>query len=578
MFYYTTQKQAGARADVAAAFPANEPLLVVPEINLCYHACMTKRTFYLIALLVLLAGVLAGCDQPLAVIVVTATPETGAAAPTAQLTAVPTALPAPTEVPTEVVPEPTLEPTADLIQVTLPALDVTPLAPAGPTVTWIGPLIGPEYVRPPDETPQQPASPAGPTSGPIVTGTPGTPTPTQTPGGPTVTPYPVPVMPTLDPGKVGVQLDINLSQDDWNYAMRMMEQAGVHWLKVQLPWRDMQPDGPNSRNDEFFRRVEQYLEDASRRGFSVMVSVVKAPGWARTTSAEDGPPDNPQDLANFISLVLTEISADDLRPILGDYIDAVEVWNEPNLLREWQGTLPFNGAGYMQLFAPSYNAVRAYSSTIAVITGGLAPTSTSGYSVDDRDFLRQMFAAGLASYSDVSIGVHPYSWGNPPDAGCCNAVDGQGWDDDPHFFFADTMRDYRQISANNGRAGMLMWVTELGWASWDGFPNALPDGSDWMAYNDRWDQGFYTIRALEIGEASPDVAGTILWNLNFATLAGMIDNRDERAAYSMLVPGTACHVDPADSNRTERPVYWMLHDALHPDIVLRDWCGVPPPR
>ncbi len=535
---------------------------------------MNKRTILLIALVLLLVGVLAACDQPLALIVVTATPEPATAEATLELTAVPTVAATP-EVTVEVTPEPTLE----LVQVTLPpSIQITPLTPAGPTATWIGPIVGPEYVRPPTEAPVQPTPPTGVTPGPITGGTPGTPAPTLTPGGPTLTLLPVPVMPTLDPNQVGEQLDINLSQDDWAYAMRMMEQAGVKWLKVQLPWKDMQPEGPGARNDEFFQRVEQYLEDASRRGFSVMVSVVKAPVWARSTQAEDGPPDNPQDLANFISLVLTEISADAQRPILGDYIDAVEVWNEPNLMREWQGTLPFSGAGYMQLFAPAYQAVRAYSSTIAVVTGGLAPTSTSGFSVDDRDYLSQMFAAGLGGYNDVSVGVHPYSWGNAPDAVCCNTVDGQGWDDDPHFFFADTMREYRQIAANNGRAGMLMWVTELGWASWDGFPGALPGGDDWMAYNDRWDQGFNTIRALEIGQSSPDVIGTILWNLNFATLAGMIDNRDERAAYSMLVPGTACNVDPTDENRTERPVYWMLHDALHPDIVLQDWCGVPPAR
>ena len=535
---------------------------------------MIKRLTPLIALLVVMAAILAACDQPLTFVVVTATPGTPAA--TAEATAETTL-----EATPEVTPEaPTTVPTAEPITpaftaVTLPpSVQITPLVTSGPTATWLGPVVGEGYALPPTEPP--PAVPATP--GPVLGGTPGTETPTVSPTGPTGTPAPVPVIPTIDASKVGIQLDVNLSQEDWAEAMRMAEQLGVKWLKVQLPWKDMQPNGPDSRNDEFFGRVEQYLEDAARRGFSVLVSVVKAPAWARSNQAEDGPPDNPQHLANFISLVLNEISAGLARPMLGDYIDAVEIWNEPNLQREWQGTLPFNGAGYMQLFAPAYQAVRAYSPDIAVITGGLAPTSTSPYSVDDRDFLGQMFAAGLGNYTDVSIGVHPYSWGNPPDATCCNAVDGQGWDDDPHFYFADTMREYRGIAANYGRTGMPMWVTELGWASWDGFPGAVPDGNEWMAYNDRWDQAFNTIRALEINQSSPDVIGTILWNLNFGVLAGMIENRDERAAYSMLVKGSACAVDPQDSNRTERPVYWMLHDALRPEIVLQDWCGVPPVR
>lgn len=533
---------------------------------------MTKRLPILIPLL-LLALVLAACDQPLTFVVVTATPGAPAeatAVPTLEPSATPTETPAATLSATPAATEtPTIEPTPELIEVTLPP---SMLATAGPSATWLGPVVGEGYRPPATETPASQV-----TIGPIDVGTPAPGAPTQT-AGPSPTPGQVPVMPDLDPNKVGVQLDINLSQDDWSYAMGRLEQLGVKWIKVQLPWKDMQPEGPDQRNDEFFSRVEQYLEDASRRGFNVLVSIVKAPAWARSTQAEDGPPNNPQDLANFISLVLNEINAGLARPMLGDYIDAVEVWNEPNLLREWQGSLPFNGAGYMQLFGPAYQAVRAYSPTIAVLTGGLAPTSNSAYSVDDRDFLRQMFAAGLGNYPDVGIGVHPYGWGNPPDVECCNAVDGQGWDDDPHFFFADTMREYREIAANNGRSGVPLWVTELGWASWDGFPGGVPDGDDWMLYNDRWDQGFNMIRAFEINQASPDVPMTTLWNLNFATLAGMIENRDERAAYSILAPGSACNIVVGSTDRTERPLFWMLFDSLHTDQTLTDWCGVPPPR
>lgn len=538
---------------------------------------MTRRLLLLIPLVLLFPLVLAACDQPVTIIVVTATPGAPVTA-TAEVTAEPTQTQTPTAEPTQTPTEtptaaPTQTATPELIQVTLPpSIQITPLVTAGPSPTWLGPVVGEGYVAPASATPAAPA-----TIGPVVEGAP-TVAALAVTAGASPTPGQVPVMPNLDPNKVGVQLDINLSQDDWSYAMGRLEQLGVEWIKVQLPWKDMQPDGPNGRNDEFFARVEQYLEDASKRGFSVLVSIVKAPAWARSTQAEDGPPDNPQDLANFISIVLNEINAGLARPMLGDYIDAVEVWNEPNLLREWQGRLPFNGAGYMQLFGPAYQAVRDYSPTIAVLTGGLAPTSTSAYSVDDRDFLRQMFAAGLGNYADVGIGVHPYGWGNPPDAECCNAVDGQGWDDDPHFFFADTMREYREIIASNGRSGNPLWITELGWASWDGFPGGLPDGDDWMAYNDRWDQGFNMIRAFEINQASPDVVMTALWNLNFATLAGMIENRDERAAYSILAPGESCNIIVGSANRTERPLFWMLFDALHIDQTLTDWCGVPPAR
>ena len=59
-----------------------------------------------------------------------------------------------------------------------------------------------------------------------------------------------------------------------------------------------------------------------------------------------------------------------------------------------------------------------------------------------------------------------------------------------------------------------------------------------------------------------------LWNLNFATLLGMVSNSDERAAYSIVVPGTACQVDTQSTDTTERPLYWMLYDAVRPEENL----------
>ena len=166
---------------------------------------------------------------------------------------------------------------------------------------------------------------------------------------------------------------------------------------------------------------------------------------------------------------------------LGPYIDAIEIWNEPNLKREWSGSHTFDGAGYIELFRVGHDAVRAYSPNITVITAGLAPTgNVDNTSVNDRTFLRQMYQAGLAGYNDIAIGIHPYSWGNPPDFVCCNNVDGQGWDDRPQLFFLQTISDYSEIVRANGHNAQ-MWVTEFGWATWDGYPTDPPDS--WMHYN-----------------------------------------------------------------------------------------------
>lgn len=422
-----------------------------------------------------------------------------------------------------------------------------------PTITVRGPIIG--GVQPPIGTPLPVQTFALSEGRPIPTIAPTT----------AATPFRI-RLPNLNPEMMGVQLEVNLSDEDWAEAMRRVtDNLSVRWIKLQIPWREMQPDRPDQIDAPFFRRVERYIEDANRRGLNVLLSIAKAPAWARTVLEEDGPPDDPQALADFLTLLLREINPNEGRELVGDYIDAIEIWNEPNLRREWQGTLPFTGAGYMQLFVPAYNAVRAASPTLPIITAGLAPTSNTAGSVDDIEFLQQMYAAGLGQYTDIFVGAHPFSWGNAPDALCCGT---RGWDDNPHFFFAETIRSYRQIMSANGHDAVKLWVTEFGWASWDGFPNEPPPGSEWMRFNDKWTQAQYTIRAFEIMQTADYFAPAILWNLNFAVLNNLVNERDERIAYSLMVPGSAGVVDVESDDVTERPLYWMIYDAVRPDIQL----------
>jgi hypothetical protein len=308
----------------------------------------------------------------------------------------------------------------------------------------------------------------------------------------------------------------------------MVKPMQVDWIKVQASWRALEPEKDTLGGDA--AKLQSYLKTAHAQGYRVMVSLVKAPDWARLSNkAADGPPDDPQEIGHFLTLLLNQMGSD---------IDAIEVWNEPNLKEEWTGALPLSGAGYMTLFHPAYDAIRAYSKTITIITAGLAPTISTDGSVNDRVFLRQMYQNGLADFKDVAVGVHPYSWGNPPDERCCNLIDGRGWDDKPQLFFLNTLDTYRGIMAENGHTGASLWVTEFGWASWDGFSSSAPD--DWMAYITPDDQAAYAVRAFGIGQALKYVGAMFLWNLNFANPTTIAD-RNQVAGYSLLVMDTSIH-------------------------------------
>jgi polysaccharide biosynthesis protein PslG len=57
-----------------------------------------------------------------------------------------------------------------------------------------------------------------------------------------------------------------------------------------------------------------------------MLSVVGAPEWTRAAGGENGPPDDYNEYARFLGELI------DAHP---GKIDAIEVWNEQNLDREW---------------------------------------------------------------------------------------------------------------------------------------------------------------------------------------------------------------------------------------------------
>ncbi|NOG50379.1 MAG: hypothetical protein HND48_13835 [Chloroflexi bacterium] len=94
--------------------------------------------------------------------------------------------------------------------------------------------------------------------------------------------------------------------------------------------------------------------------------------------------------------------------------DAIQVWNEPNIDREWPlGRV--NGAEYTKLLAASFNAIKTANPNVMVMTAAPSPTGFAGsagcvqtdtYHVCNDDvFFQQMAAAGAANYIDC-VGLH----------------------------------------------------------------------------------------------------------------------------------------------------------------------------
>jgi hypothetical protein len=436
-----------------------------------------------------------------------------------------------------------------------------------------------EYDRRDNPLQQTPPTPT-PGWGPIITEPP--PTPADTPGGPTPVPSSTPIpttapavtatppaaaptpeitvtpLPTYRADLMGIQVDPSVSLEDYNTVLWLVGRLGVKWIKFQFAWDLIEPQ--QGQLSDVFYKYRIMVQDASQAGLKVMISINKAPGWARATNDENGPPRDPQDLANLITHMMGEIRTD----LYGNsYFSAIEVWNEPNLRREWNGGT-LGGADYMRYFDAAYNAIRAGEGgqSVTVVTAGLAPTGINDgvAAVDDRAFLGQMYAAGLnnPAYQNIAIGVHPYGAANPPDARWCGQDDcgGQGYNNHPSWFFLNTLEDYHNIMQENGDTGRQLWATEFGWGTYEGFtlsdgaPAPAPADPPYFQWITQKQQGDYIMRAFEIGQSLPYLGPMILWNLNYGSQF-YIDSGDERAAYALLRGGA----DPL------RPAFQLLEAA-----------------
>lgn len=307
-------------------------------------------------------------------------------------------------------------------------------------------------------------------------------------------------------------IQINAWQGDKGGSATMTKEIGFPWVKQQVRWEFVEND-PGAVN---WTEMDQIIDVMTGNGLQVLFSVVTAPQWTRPDKPGTGGPPNDFNLfANFVG------------QIAGRYcgrLGAIEVWNEQNLQREWEG-FPLDPGLYMDLLRRSYGSIKAACPSVIVVSGAPTPTGNSPVAVDDIDYLRGMYANGLARYSDA-VGVHPSGYGNPA------SVTFQDWQAGRYnapshvnhrsFYFRSTMEEARQVMVANGDVNKRLWLTEFGWAS-----SVSPHpGYEYAAYNSEAQQAQYIVDAYQMMRNWGWVGVAVLWNLNY--------NSGEMAQFSVM--------------------------------------------
>jgi hypothetical protein len=208
--------------------------------------------------------------------------------------------------------------------------------------------------------------------------------------------------------------------------------------------------------------------------------------------------------------------------------DAIEVWNEMNIDREWP-TGQINPANYIPLLTKSYNAIKAANANTIVISGAPAPTGAEGaFGLDrvwnDDRYYNGMAAAGVGRVADC-IGVH-YNEGivSPLQA----SGDPRG-DNYPTRYFSTML-----ARALNPFPGKMACFTELGYLSPEGY-GPLPSGFAWAQNVTVANQALWLGQAARRAAASGRVRLLIVFNVDFTAYGA-----DPQAGFAIIRPGGGC--------------------------------------
>ena len=240
--------------------------------------------------------------------------------------------------------------------------------------------------------------------------------------------------------------------------LQLIKDINFRWVKQQIAWRDIEGAGKGVYDWE---KLDRVIEQVNEKGLNLIARVDLQPEWAGGGYPEIGPPDNYQDFADFLTALASRYQG---------RIKAYQIWNEPNLAREW-GNRPPNPAEYTALLRLSYQTIKAIEPDALIITAGLAPTTRwDDVAMPDTVFVQGMYDAGAQPHFDA-LGVHGAGYKVSPGTDpSVVANDPALNNNDPsppdlkRIYAFRHIEDVRAVMERNNDAAKRVVVLEFGWS------------------------------------------------------------------------------------------------------------------
>lgn len=298
-------------------------------------------------------------------------------------------------------------------------------------------------------------------------------------------------------GSISIEIGGHVTSAGSVRAIGAMRSAGMTWMKIQarFDWRSP-PD------------VGGEIRSAHDNGFRMLVGTVGRPN----EMAQGG--------QSYI-----DAYTDWLASIAAQGADAIEVWNEPNLDREWpRGQI--SGAAYARMLAQAWQKIKAANAGTLVISAAPAPTGVSDRPdqvMPDNRWLREMVAGGGLDYLDC-VGAH-YNEGIVPPSQTSGDPRGDNY---YTRYFYGMLNGYISITRRP------ICFTELGYLTADGYP-ALSEYFSWADNVTVQQQAAWLAEAAALASRSGQVRLFIVWNVDFTHYG-----TDPQAGYAIVRPNGSC--------------------------------------
>ncbi|HIC89526.1 MAG TPA: hypothetical protein EYP04_09010 [Anaerolineae bacterium] len=231
--------------------------------------------------------------------------------------------------------------------------------------------------------------------------------------------------------------------------LTLMQKAGFTWVKQWFAWKDIEGA---ARGQYDWTHTDRVVKQVSEKGLKLLVRVDREPKWAGP------PPANADAFAEFLFAMATRYQG---------RIQAYQVWNEPNLAREWGNHRP-NPEEYAILLRKAYRAIKRADPNAIVVSAGMAPTGTDNeIAMPDTAYYERLYQAMGGSsdgYFDM-LGVHGAGYAAPPELDPAKADADKPKYGGERFFAFRHVEDIRDIMVRNGEKHKRMVILEFGWTT-----------------------------------------------------------------------------------------------------------------